>query len=587
MLIPDKIIEEIRSRCDIADIISEYVPLTSAGKNYKGLCPFHEEKTPSFTVSRERQVFKCFGCNEAGDVFTFLMKHQKMSYPEAIKTLAARCGVVIPEEDKDGKTSNLDRDRLYNLNRFAVDYYHKLLINSPAGKVAMSYLKNRGIEDNTISSFKLGFSLPSWDDFLNAAKRAGFPAETILQGGFILQSKKQSYYDRFRGRIMFPIFDTRGEPIAFGGRILDDTSSEAKYMNSPETPLYIKSRSLYNLNLANVAIQKEKYAILVEGYMDVISCFQAGVHNIIASLGTSLSEGHVRLIKKYTEEVIIAYDSDKAGEAATLRGLDLLIKGDLKVRILTIPSGKDPDDFIRTEGVDSFKKYVSKADNLIDYKLNRVNEQSDINSIDGKKKAISALVTTLASMNNEFEKSEYVRKCAEKLGIEEEYVWQELRNIGAARNIQRSSKPVIKASTNLSVKESIERKLVECLIQYPHFINRAKYYLNKDDFSNRHAELIKKLWNRNGSTEEALDLPGLINECESKESRDILSSLILRKTPIPNEESTFNGCIKKMMDFRLDESRRNISKEDTGDSLAKARQLMELRKKKSSFTDTK
>jgi DNA primase len=249
--ITDNIKEEIKSRCDIVDVISEYIPLKQQGKGFIGLCPFHDDKKPSLNVSRNLQIFKCYSCNAAGDVFTFLMKYQKMTYPESVKALAARCGVVISEATQEEKASTQLKDDIKNLNKFAVDYYHKLLLNSPASNTALTYLKKRGIEDNTITNFKLGFSLSSWDNFLKASKKAGFSPQTIMQGGFILEGKNQgNHYDRFRGRIMFLIFDTKGEPIAFGGRILEAKESDAKYINSPETPLYNKSRTLYNLNLA-------------------------------------------------------------------------------------------------------------------------------------------------------------------------------------------------------------------------------------------------------------------------------------------------------------------------------------------------
>lgn len=577
--ISDNLIEEIKERCDIVEVISEYVQLSLKGKNYVGLCPFHDDTNPSFYVSKERGIFKCFACNSAGDVFTFLMKHQKLTYPESVRLVASKYGINIPESgQKDSETSS--RENIRKLNLFAVEYYHKLLTSSPAGKIALDYLKNRGIKDDTIENFKLGYSLPSWDDFLNSARKEKFSLEDILQGGFILKGKREgSYYDRFRGRIMFPIFNTKGEPIGFGGRILDNASSDAKYINSPETPLYIKSRSLYNLNLAQSSIQKEGYAILTEGYMDVISCFQAGIHNIIASLGTSLSDGHVKLIKRYTNEVVIAYDSDKAGESATSRGLDLLVKGNIRVKILTIPSGKDPDDFVRANGAEPLRKLIRSAVDLIDYKLQKVNEYESIKNIEGKKRAVSELITTLANMSNEIERSEYVKKCAERLEIEEEYIWRELRKVGIDNRIQRSTIPKIDTKPKRSAKENIERLLIECLIQYPQFINQARSILTKDDFSNSgHAELIDLLWSSNALSEGRLEIVNLINKCENKESRDILSGLILNKSPLPDGEAQFIGCIKKMVEFRMAEIKRSIFNENV-DSQDKAKKIIEIRQK--------
>lgn len=582
--IPDDIIEEIKSRTDIVDVISEYVSLTASGKSFKGLCPFHDEKTPSFIVNREGQFFKCFGCNEGGNVFTFLMKHESMSYPEAIKSLAVKCGVTIPESSEADRARGLARDELQKLNRSAVDYFHRVLMKSTAGKQALTYLKERGITDNITDSFKLGFSLPNWDAFLKAAGKAGFSKEMMLQGGFILKRKKgEGYYDRFRGRVMFPIFDAQGEPIGFGGRILVSSELEPKYMNSPETPLYSKSRSLYNLNLAKEAIRKEGSAVLAEGYMDVITCFQAGVHNTVASLGTSLSGGQVRLLKRYTDEVTIAYDSDSAGTAATSRGLNLLVKEGFKVRMLNLSSGKDPDDFIRENGAEAFRDLISEAVDLVDYKVDRVKEQVGLDSAEGKKQTVEDLVATLSSFSTELEKHEYVKKCAEKLGVEEDYIWQQLEALGAGKRVRRSTQPAIKSSSKkLSARETIERRLLECLIQCPRLISKARAELTHEDFSNPgHAELAQILWTSNDLEEGRMDLGKLVNICASKESQEIISSLILRKNPLPDNgvENDFNGCMKRIREFRDLEFRRSVRKVGSTDSLSMARQLKELRQR--------
>jgi DNA primase len=587
-LASDKIKEEIKSKCDIVDVISEYVPLTPKGKSFIGLCPFHDDTRPSFSVSRNLQIFKCYSCNSAGDIFTFLMKYQKLTYPEALKALAAKCGVTLSGSYNSAE-SKLN-DELKSINKFAVEYYQKLLLNPSSDNTALTYLKKRGIDDNIIASFKLGYSLPIWDGLLNAGKKAGLSEQKLLQGGFILEGKKQgNYYDRFRGRIMFPIFDVKGDPIAFGGRILESGESDAKYINSPETPIYTKSRNLYNLNMAQRAIQKEGFAVLVEGYMDAISCFQAGSNNVIASLGTSLTENHIKLLKRYTNEVIIAYDSDKAGAEATSRGLNLLIKGDIRVKILIVPSGKDPDDFIQENGAEAFGKLVSSAVDLVEYKIDRINKQTGINNADGKKQAVSDLVITLASMGSQVERSEYVKKCAERLNVEEDYIWQELAKTGAGKKIERSTQPTIKTSLKRGAKETIERLLIECLIQNPQFIQQSMINLRKEDFSNAcHIELIELLWNNLDENKGVVELGDLINKCSSKESRDIVSNIISSKMTVKKNllsdeekiEAEFNGCINKMKDFRDREDRLSIRKENTEDKITIARKLMENRNRR-------
>lgn len=582
----DKIKEEIKSKCDIVDVISEYIPLKPQGKNFIGLCPFHDDTRPSFSVSRNLQIFKCYSCNSAGDIFTFLMKYQKLTYPEALKALATKCGVTL-SGSYNSSESKLN-DELKNLNKFAVEYYQKLLLNQSSGSQALTYLKKRGIDDNIIASFRLGYSLPIWDGLLNAGKKAGFSEKMMLQGGFILEGKKQgNYYDRFRGRIMFPIFDVKGDPIAFGGRILEAGESDAKYINSPETPIYTKSRNLYNLNMAQRAIQKEGFAVLVEGYMDAISCFQAGANNVIASLGTSLTENHIKLLKRYTNEVVIAYDSDKAGAEATSRGLNLLIKGDIKVKILIVPSGKDPDDFIRENGAEAFGKLVSSAVDLVEYKIDRISKQTGINNADGKKQAVSDLVITLASMGNQVERSEYVKKCAERLNVEEDYIWQDLAKVGAGKKIERSTQPTIKSAPKRGAKENIERLLIECLIQNPQFIQQSRINLRKEDFSNScHIELIELLWNNLDENKGVVELGNLINKCSTKESRDVVSSVIsnkmaLKKNLLSNEqeiEAEYKGCIRRMKKFRKHKDKLAIIEGDTTDKIAASQILMNIRK---------
>jgi DNA primase len=288
----------------------------------------------------------------------------------------------------------------------------------------------------------------------------------------------------------------------------------------------------------------------------------------------------VNLLKRYTDEVVIAYDSDTAGTAATSRGLNLLVKGGLKVRMLSLPRDKDPDDFIREEGVGPFQELISNAVDIVDYKLDRVQEQADINSVDGKKQAVEDLVATLANLNNQVEKHEYVKKCAERLDVEEDYIWQQLDQVGSGKRVRRSTQPAVRASSSLSARETIERRLLECLVQQPQLIAQARSELTKEDFSNPgHAELAQILWTSSGIAEGGIDLGKLVNECTSKESQDIISGLILRKSSPPDGEALFHGCMKKIREFREREFRRSVLKESKEDSLSVARQLMELRRR--------
>jgi DNA primase len=434
-LYPEELIEEIRIRTDIYELIGEYVRLEKKGKYYFGLCPFHKEKTASFSVTPEKQIFHCYGCGESGNVFHFVMKMENFSFVEAVKFLADRAKIALPEQDnspEELKKIALKKE-LLNLNIEAARYYHANLV-SDKGMKALEYLKKRGIENRTINSFGLGYSLEAWDDLQKHLERKGFSRELMLKGGYIIRGRENSYYDRFRGRLMFPIFDVRGNVIGFGGRVLDD--SLPKYMNSPETILYSKSKNLYALNFAKNASQKA--IIVVEGYMDAMTLHQWGITNVVASLGTAMTGSQGRILKKYAEEIIIAYDSDTAGQAATMRGLDMLYDIGCSVRVVTLPRGKDPDEFVRNNGKDEFLKLVESALPLIEYKVLQAKAGINTESTKGKIEFLNKSADILAKVANDVEREVYIRKISKDTGIAPESFYSEImkRKKPAGRRIK-------------------------------------------------------------------------------------------------------------------------------------------------------
>jgi len=361
----EEIIQKIKEENDIVDIVSEVVTLKKTGKNYLGRCPFHNEKTPSFTVSSEKQIYKCFGCGEAGNVISFVMKTRNMAFPEAVKLLGEKVGIVVDDADSPGKSSaaNEKFKRMYDINIQAARYFYT---NLKRFKAPYEYLKGRGITDETIKKFGIGFALDNWQGIRSYLKQRGFSEEEILELGLTTKNEKGNIYDRFRNRIIFPVFNVSGRVIGFGGRVLDD--SKPKYLNSPETPIFHKGTNLYGLNLA-IKNNPARTVIMVEGYMDVISLSQQGVTNVVATLGTALTEGQCKLLKRYIDTVIVSFDSDVAGENATIRGLEILQKSGFDLKILQIPSGKDPDEFIRSFGKEKFLNLVDGALPIIDFKL--------------------------------------------------------------------------------------------------------------------------------------------------------------------------------------------------------------------------
>jgi DNA primase len=341
MRIPEDKIEEVRTASDIVDVISAYVRLKRRGKSYVGLCPFHKEKTPSFHVTPDKQMFYCFGCQEGGNVFSFLMKTEKVSFIEAVKTLANRAGIELPVYDapQAGSTQN---EQLFRANMIAARFYHRSLTETTEGEFAMQYLRNRGFTGETIKKFELGYAPRGWQSLINHAAEKGVETDYLEKAGLVSKRDDDSFYDRFRGRVLFPIFSTSGRIVAFAGRQLYEDDALAKYINTPETPIYQKGKLLYGLSMNRDDIRKQTYAILVEGYTDLISMYQSGIQNVVASSGTALTEDQIRLLARYAPTVVIVYDADSAGSTAALRGVELILERGLDVKIAQLPEGKIP-----------------------------------------------------------------------------------------------------------------------------------------------------------------------------------------------------------------------------------------------------
>lgn len=431
---PDELIEEIRLNNDIVDVVSEYVRLEKkSGKYLFGLCPFHKEKTPSFSVTPSMQIFRCFGCGKAGNVFRFIMDIENLGYIDAIKYLAERANIRLPEgNDEEEIQKAALRKAIIDINTEAARFFYQ---NLKGHEQAQQYLYKRGLSTRTIKSFGLGYADEAWDTLYKHLKEKGFDNTTLAKSGLFKVNKSGGLYDTFRERIMFPIFDLRNNIIAFGGRVMDD--SHPKYMNSPETIAYNKSRNLYALNFAKKTT--EKRIIVVEGYMDVISLHQWGIINTVASLGTALTESQGRLLKKYAEEIIISYDADSAGQAATVRGLDLLNELGCNVKVLLIPDGKDPDEFIRKNGSDAFRKLADSAISLIEYKMRILRKQIDTGSTDGKILFMNKMAEVLSKVDNLVEREMYVRKMAAEYRVSEDAIFAEIQKRTQPRQPLRTS----------------------------------------------------------------------------------------------------------------------------------------------------
>lgn len=433
MQISEEILEKVKEQNDIVDVISESVRLKRSGRNFSGLCPFHNEKSPSFSVSQDKQIYKCFGCGESGNVITFVMKNKNMPFVEAVKYLADRVNITIESDKGRISPTAKKRELLYKVNVEAARFFYS---NLRLTKEAKEYFLNRGIKEETIKRFGLGFAKDSWNNLLFHLRKLGFKDDLLLEAGLVSTSERTgNKYDRFRNRVIFPVFDYRGKVIGFGGRVLDD--SKPKYLNSPETLVFQKGTNLYGLNFAIKSKMQERYFIIVEGYMDLITLHQYGITNVVASLGTALTTNQARLLRRYVDKVIISYDADIAGQAATMRGLDILKDAGFDVRVLSIPQGKDPDEYVRSNGKDAFIKLINGAESLIDYRLKKAEEGINLKDSNDLVRYGKRVTEILASVNS-IEKDVYIKKISENTGIREQTLY-DLLSKEMTKNIKENN----------------------------------------------------------------------------------------------------------------------------------------------------
>ncbi len=416
-------IDEIKARLNIVDIVGARVPLKKAGRNFKGLCPFHTEKTPSFIVSPDRQTFHCFGCGKGGSIFDFVMLLEHVDFPEALETLADRAGVKLERRPADTPEAKI-RQKLYEVNHLASEYYQYLLTKHAVGSTAREYLAHRGITDKSMKTFALGYSPNDWDGLLTFLTKKGYDGPLLETAGLVIRGSR-GYYDRFRGRVMFTLKDHRGNVVGFSGRVLDPDAKEAKYINTSETPIYVKGKVLYAMDVTHDAIQKENEAVVMEGELDVISSFQIGISNVVAIKGSAVTEDHARLLRRYCERLVFALDSDVAGDAAARRGIEIADRVGFDMRVLSLPSGKDPDEAAR-EHPGLLKKAVKEAIPMYDYFLTSAMNRYDKDSAYGKRKITDEYVPVLAKIENVIVRGHYIRKLSERLGIPEEAIGESL-----------------------------------------------------------------------------------------------------------------------------------------------------------------
>jgi DNA primase len=461
MRIPENKIEEIRAMANAVDIISEYVQLRKRGKNYVGLCPFHNEKTPSFTVSDEKQIFHCFGCHTGGNVFKFLMEYKKISFVEAVQELAEQLGIPLEYEESAGyEEQQTEQETLYDVNTEAAKYFLNNLLNDAEGDGVRKYLQERNIKTQTIRAFGLGYTLRGWENFINFAKGKKIDLDKAVNLGLIGKSDDGRYYDKLPGRLIFPIFSPNGRVVAFAGRILDPEEKGAKYINSPESLIYSKSKILYGLSFAKDEIRRLNKAILVEGYMDLISLYQSGIKNVVAVSGTALTDDQVQLLSRYTKDVVLLFDSDTAGIKASMRSIEVLLKQDMEVKIVSLPKGEDPDSYVNKFGKDKFDDLMKLAENFIEYQTRYYDSLGKLNDPASAAEAIRDLVKSLVLIRDELKRNLLIKNIAKKFNLREKLLETELNKIISKESKRRP--PAVRSSEKeKEEKEGLQRIIDE------------------------------------------------------------------------------------------------------------------------------
>lgn len=575
--VPPEIIEEIRGKADIVEIISEYVSLKRQGKNYVGLCPFHLEDTPSFSVSPDKQIFYCFGCHKGGGVVNFLMEHENLTLPEAATKLAEKVGVVIPEEyaGEENFTGQSEKRRLIEMHELAADFYHQTLFRNPQSKAALEYLRQREIIQDSSKEFQLGYALHSWDSLINYLSDKGFKESEIEKAGLAAKSAKGTFYDKFRDRLMFPIRDFRGKVIAFGGRVLG--KELPKYLNSSETPIFNKSQNLYGLNIAAGFIRKYDEAVIMEGYMDVIAAHQFGIKNAVASLGTSFTTEQGRLLKRYSSNVLIAYDADTAGAKATLRGLEILQNLGFRVRVLKLPNGMDPDEFLHKYNYQAWVQLVQgKALSLIQYKLDLALVKYNGKTIEGKGDIVREILPDLIKINSQVEKDQYIKLLARTLDVPIESIYADFRQTqGKAERTDNFNKEKhtnnnkvhvtnIFSKSNQNARVIAEKNLCRFMLEDQEIFSLVEQSLGLD-FSqeekiNNILQFIKQIYSEYNWVPAAL-----IEHTDQPELKQFVSQLFMEEIPgNNNKELLVRDYIKTIRLYRLKKRIQEIQKEIHG-----------------------
>ena len=558
----DEIIDEVRQTNDIVDIISQYVHLKRSGRNYFGLCPFHNEKSPSFSVSPEKQIFHCFGCGVGGNVYTFLMKIEGINFVEAVQMLAERANIQLPTlENNLDSAKEILKSKVYKINEFTANYYHENLYK-PEAKIAQEYVKKRKLSNDTLISFQIGFS-GKFDELYQELRKQGFEEKEILESGLVNKNEKGQFIDRYRNRLMFPICDVRGRVIAFGGRVLDD--SKPKYINSPENIVYSKGRHLFGLNVAKKYDIKKKL-LIVEGYMDVISLHQRGIHNVVASLGTALTQQQGYLLRNNTEQIILSYDSDEAGQTAKIRAMEILQNMGCDIRVLQMEGAKDPDEYVIKYGNARFQNLIEKSISIVEFKVKILRQQLNLDNTNDKIKFLNEISKIISKIDNNIEREVYIEKISKEYDVSKEAIYAEVNKLTYKESrdtkILEKAKPVIKHEklNNSEVSEKIKKReetILSILLMGDFNIYQIiKQNIKVEDFRDElNKEIAKKLYEEfeKGNS----NINGIIDNLSEQEQNHI-TMIMAEDYEIDNIEKAIDDIVQNYEKDKLNERKYKI-----------------------------
>ena len=599
--------ERIRAASDIVDVIGSYLPLKKAGANFTALCPFHKEKTPSFNVNPHKQIFHCFGCHKGGDVFTFVKEYENIGFMDAVRRLAERAKIPLEfdQNPAEQQTRHL-KDQLLQIHEQIAQRWQNCLLNEAAGQTARDYLAKRGVPAEAVKLFRLGAAPDAWDDTVNWAKSKDHDLDLVEKAGLIIRKSEtpdpnsqmpdarpgtRNFYDRFRGRLMFPICDEQGRVIGFSGRVLSGDEKTAKYVNSPETPIFTKSRVFFGLDKSKRAILDAGCAVVCEGQLDLIACFMGGVQNIVAPQGTAFTEQHARIIKRYVDEVVLCFDSDEAGQNAAVRSLDHLLASGLAVRVAVVPAPHDPDSFIKANGGEAFRKLVENADGFFDYYLNRLCKLDDANSDKGRNAILRGMAEAVHKTGNGVLVDKYAQKTALRLGVSPEAVRAEFSKFkvqGSGFKVQESEsdEPIMEPEVEIPRPSDKEFWLLKLLLLHDDLVGWSALHLDVDWILH---PLVRQIFTQRlaaQTNESWKNLAAFLDECESPEMRSLVTEAVAEDRKLPNPDRQLTDVVTSLRNQFLDRqiaasiqraSQPEISETDRMELL---RQQQELRQQK-------